>query len=79
MCACTEPVRTGIGAACVGYGRPKGPITMLNHTNKLTSLVQNNAWFLFLAPYARTTCYEEAFLPKGKTGLIITRVGSGYI
>ena len=22
--------------------------------------------FLFLAPYARTTRYEEAFLPKGK-------------
>ena len=23
-------------------------------------------YFLFLAPYARTTRYEEAFLPKGK-------------
>ena len=33
MCACTEPVRTGIGAVCVEYGRPKWPITMLNHTN----------------------------------------------
>ena len=22
--------------------------------------------FVFLAPYARTTRYEEAFLPKGK-------------
>ena len=32
MCACTEPVRTGIGAVCVKYGRPKWPITMLNHT-----------------------------------------------
>ena len=31
MCACTEPVRTGIGAVCVGYCRPKWPITMLNH------------------------------------------------
>ena len=30
MCACTEPVRTGIGAVCVEYGRPKWPITMLN-------------------------------------------------
>ena len=47
MCACTEPVRTGIGAVCVEYGRPKWPITMLNHT----SLVQNNV--LFLAPYAQ--------------------------
>ena len=33
MCACTEPVGTGIGAVCVEYGRPKWPITMLNHTN----------------------------------------------
>ena len=33
MCACTEPVRTGIGAVCVDYGRPKWPITMLNHTD----------------------------------------------
>ena len=33
MCACTEPVRTGIGAVRVEYGRPKCPITMLNHTH----------------------------------------------
>ena len=33
MCACTEPVRTGIGAVCVEYGRPTWPITMLNHTH----------------------------------------------
>ena len=33
MCACTEPVRTGIGAVCVEYGRPKWPIEMLNHTD----------------------------------------------
>ena len=33
VCACTEPVRTGIGAVCVEYGRPKWPITMLNHTD----------------------------------------------
>ena len=48
MCACTEPVMTGIGAVCVEYGRPKWPITMLNHTHKThtqTSLVQNNVWF----------------------------------
>ena len=66
MCACTEPVRTGIGAVCVEYGRPKWPITMLNHTQShtQTSLVQNNVLFLFLAPYAHTTRYEEAF--KGK-------------
>ena len=39
--------------------------------NKQTSLVQKYVYgvpgsFLFLAPYARTTRYEEAFLPEGK-------------
>ena len=69
MCACTEPVRTGIGAVCVEYGRSKWSITMLNHTNKQTN---KHLWyrkmfcFLFLAPYACTTRYEEAFLPEGK-------------
>ena len=47
MCACTTPVRTGIGAVCVGYGRPKWPITMLNRANKQTSLVQNNVCFFY--------------------------------
>ena len=43
MCACTEPVRTGIGAVCVGYGRPKWPMTMFNQTR-----VQKNVFdFLF--------------------------------
>ena len=59
MRACTEPVRTGIGAVCVEYGRPKWPITMLNHTEKCFV-------FYFLAPYARTTRYEDAFLPEAK-------------
>ena len=36
MCACTEPVKTGIGAVCVEYGRPKWPTTMLNHTQTPT-------------------------------------------
>ena len=74
MCACTEPVRTGIGAVCVEYGRPKWPITMLNHTRTNTHTHKNththeHPWyrimfgFLFLAPYARTTRYEEAFFP----------------
>ena len=63
MRACTEPVRTGIGAVCVGYGRPKWPITMLNHS----SLVQNDVWFIILAPYARTTRYEEALFPWKKS------------
>ena len=41
MCSCTEPVRTGIGAVCVEYGRPKRPITTLNHTNKQTNKQTN--------------------------------------
>ena len=82
MCACTEPVRTGIGAVCVEYGRPKWAITMLNHTHKhqhaQTSLVQNNGCFLFLflAPYARTTRYEEALFSlenHGKKGSLRSR------
>ena len=64
MCACTEPVRTGIGAVCVEYGRPKWPITVLNHTD--IPGTEECFDFLFLAPYARTTRYEEVFLPKGK-------------
>ena len=63
MCACTEPVRTDIGAVCVEYGRPKWPITMLNHTD----IVQKNVFFFFWHPtHARTTRYEEAFLLEGK-------------
>ena len=67
MCACTEPVRTGIGAVCVEHGRPKWPITMLNHTNKQINIPGTGKFlFVFLAPYARTARYEEAFLPEGK-------------
>ena len=66
MRACTEPVRTGIGAVCVEYGRPKWPITMLNHTHNHTN---THPWyrimfgFLFLAPYARTTRLIRLFFP----------------
>ena len=42
MCACTEPVRTGLSAVYVEYGRPKWPITTFNHTEKQTFLVQKN-------------------------------------
>ena len=58
-----EPVGTAIGAVCVEYGRPKWPITMLNHTH---TLYRRMFCFLFLAPYARTTRYEEAFPWKTK-------------
>ena len=61
MCACTEPVRTGIGAVRVEYGRLKWPMTMLNQRR-----VQKNVLFLFLAPCACPTRYEEAFLHKGR-------------
>ena len=37
---------------------------MLNHTN--IPGTEKCFVFLFLAPYARTTRYEEAFLPEGK-------------
>ena len=64
MCACPEPVRTGIGAVCVEYGGLKWPITMFeSHTH---TWYRKMFCFLFLAPCARTTRYEEAFLPKGK-------------
>ena len=39
MCVCTEPVKTGIGAVCVEYGRPKW---LINQTH-----VQKHALFLF--------------------------------
>ena len=73
MCACTEPVRTGIGAVCVEYGGPKWPITMLNHTHTWYRIM---FCFLFLAPYARTTRYEEAFFSlenQGKKGSLRSR------
>ena len=49
MCACTEPVRTGIGAVCVEYGRPKWPLTMFNHAD--IPGTKKCVDFLFLAPY----------------------------
>ena len=60
MCTCTEPVAYGIGAVCVEYGRPKWPITMLDHTYIPG---REHFFFFFSAPYARTTRYEEAFFP----------------
>ena len=47
MCACTEPVRTGIGAVCVEYGRLKWPITMLNQTITHTYIQKNVLLFIF--------------------------------
>ena len=45
MCACTEPVRTGIGPVCVEYGRPTCLITMLNQTR--VHVQKNVLFFLF--------------------------------
>ena len=70
MCACTEPVRTGIGAVCVEYGRPKWPVTMLNHSNKQTSLVQKNVLlFYFLHPMLVRPAMKRLFCLKAKNGL----------
>ena len=60
MCACTEPVRTGIGAVCVEYGGPKWPITMLNHR----TLVQNNVlFFYFWHPMVVRPVMKRHFFP----------------
>ena len=56
MCACTEPVKTGIGAVCVEYGRPKWPITMLNHTH-----IQKNVLFFIRGKRVSNCC-----IPKKK-------------
>ena len=53
-----------IGAVRVEYGRPKWPITMLNHTD----MVQNDVFIFYCRhpTHALTTRYEEVFLPEGK-------------
>ena len=61
MCACTEPVRTGIGAVCVEYGRPKWPITMLNRTHT-SYIVQNNVFFWH--PMLVRPAMKRLFFPR---------------
>ena len=78
MCGFTEPVRTGIGAVCVEYGRPKWLITMLNYTHTSTWYRRMCVcvFYFFLAPYVRATRYEEAFFPlenQGKKGSLRSR------
>ena len=69
MCACTEPVRTGIGAVCVEYGRPKWPIPTSNHTE---SLVQKNAlFFYFCHPMLVRPTIKRLFCLRVENGLII--------
>ena len=54
MCACTDPVRTGIGAVCVEYGRPKW---LINQTH-----VQKNAtgiFLIFIRAKRVSNCYMQ--------------------
>ena len=60
MCACTEPVRTGIGAVCVEYGRPKWPITMLNHRKMFLFFIFGTLRMLV------RPAMKRLFLPEGK-------------
>ena len=55
----TEPVRTGIGAVCVEYGRPRWPITMLNNTH----LVQNSVLIFFWHPMIVRPVMKRLFFP----------------
>ena len=64
MCACTEPVRT---AVCVEYGRPKWPITMLNHTN--TQTYSKMFCFYFQHPMLVRPAMKRLFCLKAKNGL----------
>ena len=68
MCACTEPVRTGIGAVCVEYGRPKWPITVLNHAYT-RSLQKNVLFFYFWHPMLVRPAMKRLFCLKAKNGL----------
>ena len=69
MCACTEPVRTGIDAVCVEYGRPKWPITMLKHTNKHPWYRKNVLIFDFWRPMLVRPAMKRLFCPQAKNGL----------
>ena len=67
MCACTEPVRTAIGAVCVEYGRPKWPTTMLNQTRVRTE--KCSAFFYFWHLMLVRPAMKRLFCLKAKNGL----------
>ena len=69
MCACTEPVRTGIGAVCVEYGRPEWPITMSNHTSIPGTEKCIIFIFIFGHPMLVRPAMKRLFCPKAKNGL----------
>ena len=74
MYACTEPVRTGIGAVWVEYGRPIWPIAMLNHTYIITRTITHtylvqNIYIFFSHPMLVRPVMKRLFFPwktKGK-------------
>ena len=63
MCACTEPVRTGIGVVCVEYGRLKWLITMLNHTHKHPWYRIMFCFFYFWHPMLVRPVVKRLFFP----------------
>ena len=68
MCACTEPVRTGIGAVCVEYGRLKWLFTMLNHTD-IPGTEKCFYYFYFWHPMLVRLAMKRLFCLKAKNGL----------
>ena len=93
MCACTEPVRIGIGAVCVEYGRPKWPITMLNHTHIPEShkhpwyrimfgfLFERSEFLIATSPQKICACARTnlGYSGVGKTLLLYIRVYHTYV
>ena len=69
ICACTEPIRTGIGAVCVEYGRPKWPITMLIHTNGPWYRIMFFSYFNFWHPMLVRPVMKRLSCPKANNGL----------
>ena len=71
MCACTEPVRTGLGAVCVEYGRPKWQITMLNQirVQKNVTAVVFDYFYNFWHPMRVRPAMKRPFCLKEKNRL----------
>ena len=64
MCTCTEPVKTGIGAVCVEYGRPKWPITQTDISGTEKYFV-----FYFWHPMLVRPAMKRLFCLKAKNVL----------
>ena len=61
MCACTEPVRTGIGAVCVEYGRPKW---LINQTHVQKTVF----YFYFWHPMLVRPAMKRLLWQKNRLG-----------